>query len=140
VLCSIVVVQIEQEEEAKRKEEEAKRKQQADREEQIRAATLILQNEPQQALHDLLATIADDDEAAFSEVLGRMQPAGGYDVWMDSRNTQLVAVPPLHRCVSKGSTNLVKQCVAKAHGSTAQIRTAKHPPLLLLLLLLLPCD
>ena len=53
----------------------------------------------------------DDGDEFFSHIWSQMQHTGGYDVWMNKDNAQLVAVPPLHRVVSKGSTHLLKQCV-----------------------------
>ena len=65
----------------------------------------------QRVLHALLTAIDGDDVVSFSHVLSQMQHGGGYDVWMNKDNAQLVAVPPLHRVVSKGSTQMLKQCV-----------------------------
>ena len=83
-------------------------------EEEAKTAAVALKSTPQQALqalHALLTAIDDGDDEAFSHVLSQMQHTGGYDVWMNKDNAQLVAVPPLHRVVSKGSTHLLKQCV-----------------------------
>ena len=81
-------------------------------------AAVALKSTPQQALqalHALLTAIDDGDDEAFSNVLSQMQHKGGYDVWMNKDNAQLVAVPPLHCVVSKGSTHLLKQCVCTLH-------------------------
>ena len=80
-------------------------------EEQPTHATLALQDNPQRVLHALLTAIDGDDVVSFSHVLSQMQHGGGYDAWMNKDNAQLVAVPPLHCVVSKGSTQMLKQCV-----------------------------
>lgn len=94
-----------------KKEEKKTQQDQEHVEEQPTHATLALQDNPQRVLHALLTAIDGNDAVSFSHVLSQMQHAGGYDVWMNKDNAQLVAVPPLHRVVSKGSTQMLKQCV-----------------------------
>ena len=96
------------------KEEKVTQQEQERVEEHPAHATLALHNNPQRALqtlHALLTAIDGNDDVSFSHVLSQMQQTGGYDVWMNKDNAKLVAVPPLHRVVSKGSTLMLKQCV-----------------------------
>ena len=59
----------------------------------------------------MVAAIDDDGDESFFHVWSEMQRTGGYDVWMNKDNAKLVAVPPLHRIVSKGDIHLMTQCV-----------------------------
>ena len=74
----------------------------------------LLERDPQQLVRDLISAIEHEDEQTFSEVMGRVRRLRGYG----TLRCHLVAVPPLHRLVSKGQTHMVEMLLDTVRSPT----------------------